>query len=1048
MREFEYKFGDRPLEGYTIQRAVGRGGFGEVYYAVSDSGRQVALKAIQGYEQIELRGVTQCMNLKNPHLVSIFDIRYGEGGRPFVIMEYVWGPSLRDILDRSPGGLGAAKSAFFLREIATGLTYLHNCGIVHRDLKPGNIFCEDGTVKIGDYGLSKAMSASRASGQTITVGTVHYMAPEIGAGRYDRSVDIYALGIVLYEMLTGQVPFEGASPGEILMKHLSAAPKLEGIEEPFADVLRRALDKDPDKRYSTAQEMADDLFRSEALRASVAALPPESLSMAGVRPATAPSKGPPRPPPLPQPPRVPPRPVPPPPPPGAGAKGTNVAEDIRRQIQGDARKLQDRLRAEAEQIRSRGGPGRPPSPGMTIAQAAALDPVKAGVRRLLFVAAAFAMALGTALVDGGPRGAQNEMLWAFLAILGAGVGIVMARARWPLPGSFLMHRVVYGLAGCLPAWVGMVVAWSSAMDVRGGGWLEHSATMLPAGLCILDWHRRTSPERPARVQLKQAFMAGLVGLVLAACFHGNGVLVAGILAGISLAVQALMPLAPKQATLGDGEAPPPPGQEHASPHNGEAWHQEQAWHQDEAWQQVPAPAATYPPAAASSLRYQPVPPLLRGLSLAAFVILLAMGPLLLIFAGKELRGGEFLLGLCAGLVAIEFGIFFLVKGCQRGFRSWRGSVIKPLLLVSCAAVATCAFVNLVGNRHSAREAVYLALFFLFTSTIVFVVIAAVFSRLDAPRPLPAPVGPVGPPGTVSPKRRLTAMLLTFPFFFGIAGLHRLYVGKIGTGLLWLFTHGLFGIGQIYDFVMIVTGQFKDAAGLPVVNWDQPSPLAAGWQASAVVTEASPPPTPMQPSPQSGEARRQTSEHASPQGGEAWHQQRQLGAGGALLLAAGGVLMVAAMLVGVAAAIDLPSIVGAGSNVPRFAGEYEFGYPGWPGTLEHVGMKASAVLMLLAATLLIVARRRAGLAHMVRAVAGAGGLLGSLWCLRAAVWGVGWADIVAMVHANRVGLAVETFFQREQEGPAIMAAALFLVSIMILVWPSRPRLQTSVPGGGE
>src|SRR5438874_3049141 len=283
MYTFQYKNGDRPLDGYTIQRAAGRGGFGEVYYALSDSGREVALKVVQGYEQIELRGISQCMNLKSPHLVTIFDVKYNDQGRPFVIMEYVAGPNLRQLLDESPAGLGTQKAAFFLREISKGLTFLHECGIVHRDLKPGNIFYENGYVKIGDYGLSKAISPTQHSGQTVTVGTVHYMAPEVGAGKYDRSIDIYAMGAVLYEMLTGTVPFIGASPSEILMKHLSAEVDMSGIPEPFNTVIRKAMAKNPAERYQSIQEMVEAVFGTEHVRMSVSHFSPDDLSMVAGR---------------------------------------------------------------------------------------------------------------------------------------------------------------------------------------------------------------------------------------------------------------------------------------------------------------------------------------------------------------------------------------------------------------------------------------------------------------------------------------------------------------------------------------------------------------------------------------------------------------------------------------------------------------------------------------------------------------------------------------------------------------------------------------------
>jgi hypothetical protein len=144
---------------------------------------------------------------------------------------------------------------WWMRGVCAGVAYLHDHGIVHRDLKPGNIFSDEGTVKIGDYGLAKFISCSRRSGQTESVGTVHYMAPEIANGRYGREIDTYALGIILFEMLTGRVPFEGESVGEVLMKHLTAEPDLTALEEPYRGIVERALAKDPNVRIDSVGEL-------------------------------------------------------------------------------------------------------------------------------------------------------------------------------------------------------------------------------------------------------------------------------------------------------------------------------------------------------------------------------------------------------------------------------------------------------------------------------------------------------------------------------------------------------------------------------------------------------------------------------------------------------------------------------------------------------------------------------------------------------------------------------------------------------------------------
>ena len=253
--KFIYASGARPLEGYTIKRGVGIGGFGEVYFATSDAGKEVALKRIQRNLDVEIRGVTHCLNLKHPNLIAIYDIRYDELGEGWIVMEYVAGESLKDVIDRNPNGVPLEEVKFWFGGIAAGVAYLHDHGIVHRDLKPGNIFRDEGVVKIGDYGLSKFISCSRRSGQTESVGTFHYMAPEIGKGVYGKEIDIYALGIILCEMLTGHVPFEGESSQEIIMKHLTADPDLRQVPGRFRRVIERALFKDPAKRYKSVAEM-------------------------------------------------------------------------------------------------------------------------------------------------------------------------------------------------------------------------------------------------------------------------------------------------------------------------------------------------------------------------------------------------------------------------------------------------------------------------------------------------------------------------------------------------------------------------------------------------------------------------------------------------------------------------------------------------------------------------------------------------------------------------------------------------------------------------
>jgi hypothetical protein len=262
--KFAYCSGQRPLDGYTLKRGIGRGGFGEVYFGISDGGKEVALKLCRGNNDIELRGVAQCLNLKHPNLVNLYDLRQDGQGETWVIMEYIAGEPLNVVLSRHPNGLPVELAQQWFLALARAVAYLHDHGIVHRDLKPGNIFLENGTLKVGDYGLCKFISGTQATRQSQSVGTVHYMAPEISTGNYNKQIDVYAAGIILYEMLTGRVPFEGESAGEILMKHLTSPPDLSKLPAEFVPVVAKALTKNPAMRFASMAEMAravEALFR-------------------------------------------------------------------------------------------------------------------------------------------------------------------------------------------------------------------------------------------------------------------------------------------------------------------------------------------------------------------------------------------------------------------------------------------------------------------------------------------------------------------------------------------------------------------------------------------------------------------------------------------------------------------------------------------------------------------------------------------------------------------------------------------------------------------
>jgi Protein kinase domain len=729
MWNYQYKHGDRPLAGYTIERAAGRGGFGEVYFAVSDSGRQVALKLVQSYEQIELRGISQCMNLKSPHLITIFDVRHNDENRPFVIMEYVAGPSLRQLLDQTPAGMGQQKAAFFLREMAKGLSFLHDNGIVHRDLKPANVFFENGYVKIGDYGLSKLINPTQNSAQTVTVGTVHYMAPEIGAGKYDRGIDIYALGAVLYEMLTGMVPFNGASPSEVLMKHLSSEPDLTNVPEPFAGVIKKAMAKDPTQRYQSVQEMVEAVFGAEHVRQSVSVFSPDELSVvaarvaapigAGVDPAADSPKG------------------------GGGARSPGfggqrgdyydkfgvVGEKFGEQMA----KFGDRMAEFGERmadlgVRAVGNPAGLSSHTMAVESPA--DPINRGQRRFqaLIVAVAIGIVAGVLATD---RDHQKLgiMFPVILTIIGGAVGIRLAVRRSTLcliddPSN--VHRLcVGGLATCfaallsLPFWLGFYRERGQSL---GGTWL---AIIIPLfSMKASEW---ADPNREHRVSFwDNAFLAGLYGAIAASFFNGE-CLVAGLtLIGICLATQLLspwstavarkpevVPTGDKQPKWGPPPIPVPPG----SPVS-------------------PQPFGDQNP---TSFSYIPVPRIIRIFWLVGMLVCLAAGITLLIVAGMEADSNNFSGILCTGLGAIAISLVLLIQACRSKIYGWWKYLIKPLLVTVFMICILFAAAALSGDRLNPSDQVLMIFLIVFPAVAMLAVIFIPGPRIRPSKLMTTPI---------------------------------------------------------------------------------------------------------------------------------------------------------------------------------------------------------------------------------------------------------------------------------------------------------------------
>jgi beta-lactam-binding protein with PASTA domain/tRNA A-37 threonylcarbamoyl transferase component Bud32 len=260
---------------YRILRKLGAGGMANVYLAEDEElGRRVAIKILNDrYANDELfierfrREAKSAAALSHPNIVSIYDRGEAEGTY-YIAMEVIEGRSLKElILTRGP--LPIPQAIAFTLEILDALRFAHRHGIIHRDVKPHNILIGGERLKVTDFGIARAGASQMTEAGSI-MGTAQYLSPEQARGApVTASSDLYSVGIVLYEMLTGKVPFSGDSAIEIAMKHLNELPKPPSkirpeIPHELDQVVLRALAKAPEDRYQTAEEFAEDLHRVEA----------------------------------------------------------------------------------------------------------------------------------------------------------------------------------------------------------------------------------------------------------------------------------------------------------------------------------------------------------------------------------------------------------------------------------------------------------------------------------------------------------------------------------------------------------------------------------------------------------------------------------------------------------------------------------------------------------------------------------------------------------------------------------------------------------------
>ena len=260
------------MSRYTVEKTLGKGGMATVELAEdTELGRKVAVKrlfaSLAGDEVFEERFVREARlaaALSHPNLVAVYDVGE-EDGLPYIVMEYVEGETLAELMART-GPMQPERAVDLVLQVCAGLEHAHAAGLVHRDIKPQNLLVRhDDVVKVADFGIARTLQATQLTQVGTVLGTAAYLAPEQAAGeRVTAAADIYSLGAVAFELLSGRTPYEFESLADLVVKQRQPPPPLRDVPPDVERAVLRALAFNPADRPPSAAALAQELGQREA----------------------------------------------------------------------------------------------------------------------------------------------------------------------------------------------------------------------------------------------------------------------------------------------------------------------------------------------------------------------------------------------------------------------------------------------------------------------------------------------------------------------------------------------------------------------------------------------------------------------------------------------------------------------------------------------------------------------------------------------------------------------------------------------------------------